>query len=335
MSKANISFESLYYFREGNECIVKDKNFKMLFRDKKIYEKFEIPGKTDSDRINYRIQTSDTKKLAEIFSTIFNTTITEDQVNQHESNPSQPQAIKSASSPANTFKKPTTTTTTTTSQNSSSVSSTTQPVSASKSPSAPVSKTTKEPLKPNSANSFESLNYFKYNFDNTECYGVKDDQFKKKFINKHQADIVQGKTLQKEKIYLILSNDPAVIANVFTNIFETTITPEMVIEHTKKSPDSLPPPIPANKTPSTPSAVSNTTGLKPQSHQTPAFKASSTPISTTNESSTSKQEHKSIEIPHSAILLNNSQYEKLVTLLGAPNWMTNFKELHLVFDPNE
>lgn len=326
MTDIPFQFESLFYYKEGNDYYIKNPAFRTVWQKIHGYEKFNIYG-SRYDKDTFRLKDTDSDKLSLIFTELFNKKISKEEIEQHAGKPIQPQATKTVSAPTNSPKQqtqpppPPQKTSTSNSQ--------TNQMTASKSPSAPVTKSTTEVIPPiNNEFTFDNLYYYIYEnkSKNETGYAVISEEFSKRYQAKsiYSKFNIRGKKIQNKKgVYLIMSNDPEVISKIFTDIFETPITKQQIIDHTKKSPDTLPP-LPVNKTPSTPSAPSAPLPSKPTPQ---AFKSASTNDSFANKSSPQN--------PDQSIPLTNMQYEKLICLLGAPSWLSSkYKGLSLRFEPN-
>lgn len=218
-------FETLIYYKDGNDFFIKDSNFRTYYQKIKGYEKFNIICQK-KDKDTCKLLKADSEKISQIFSVIFQRPISKEQIDQNikskDTKPSQLQAAKSPSAPTKKTElkqppaTPTTTPSTTNSQDN-------HQKTASKAPSAPVPEF-----------SFDNLFYYKYDENNKKGYVVNSEKFIELYKEKNIYDKTKicGSRIDKKGTFLLKTDDPNKMSDIFSLIFDTNITPEQVIEHT-------------------------------------------------------------------------------------------------------
>lgn len=358
MDQFPVPFESLYYYKTDEGYTVNCPQFKDYYVKKKIYNEHPIRGKSSNNKDIYQICTTDPKMLAKIFSIIYDTEITEEQVLEHTrsaSSPSQIPAGKAASAPTpapESKPKPLPTSnqmspitvSPVTNAKPAPQSSANNVIPAVKTNSTPVTKPSNDIVadQPKNALTFDSLFYF---LRDDGCY-VKSELFKERYKKKSLFSTYQITVTtdsHNKGFNKIATREKDKLAKIFSDVLETSITPDQIIQNAKKDPKTLPPPIPAEKTSSSPTNMSVSSSIVPDSKliQSQASKTSSTPISqmkTASPAPSATETSSTDVIPElspNTVVLSQNQYEKLLSLLGAASWMTKKKVAKLVFNPNK
>lgn len=326
MSKATpITFESLFYYKEGDDYIVNNQDIKEMYEKAGGFEKFQIPC-LSAGKNSRKFRGANSETLSIIFSEIFKQKISKEQIEQHTG---QPRAAKTSSVPVKLpniqqdkaispiagqthFSNQDLIAESKESSKSDSKESLTAKPQLKKETSAPVSKTTKEiNTQPKNNFTIESLIYYKDKYKEKDLYYVKSERFINLFDEKTLYDkIGVRKQGIKKGVCILHTNDVNKISEIFTQIFENTITPDQVIKNEKKNPASLPPKPNQPPNPNQPSKPEPAPSQAPVQKQTIAN-----------------------NINPNAIKLDKEKFAKLICLLGAPPWMIN-NEIHLKFEPS-
>ena len=209
-------FETLIYYKDGNDFFIKDSNFRTYYHKIGGYEKFNIScQKRDKDTC--KLAKADSEKISQIFSEIFQRPISKEQIDQNikpkDTKPSQLQASKSPSAPT---KK-------------------TELKQLPATPSSPNWEAAlKAPSTPVPEFSFDNLFYYKYDENNKKGYAVNSEEFIELYKEKNIYDKTKicGSRIDKKGTFLLKTDDPNKMSDIFSLIFDTNITPEQVIEHT-------------------------------------------------------------------------------------------------------